>query len=630
MDKIMEDVDKRVRWLQSEQYSSTAGGVLGEPQKTARVGDEYQAQIPSLMTRNERLQLILSPLCHDAKTDVRDQFDFGLSIHVSWVHNQHKKNKEETLIDIKAKGRKSGIFGYGIDHNVFHVPCSSNEESWSELEHDSFILGLYIFGKNFRVVNCFMGNKGMPHVLSYYYGKFYRSEQHQKWSTYIKKGRTKSSPGRKTLRGWRRQELLSRLFPHVSDECKTRLTQVISTFDEGKLSFEEYVFSLRDTVGIKLLVEAVAIGKEKQDLTAKDKRRSRKKVKNQSLNTEEIINILKDRIGLSKARLDELFWEGVWPRLLANGWHSEQPTNYASKHSLVFLPPDVAKYSRRGLVKGSQYFDSLTGVLNKVATEPQLLENKVDPHTKNGSEDEQDLVKCTVVDTSLNGLVKVKELTSLSDLEPTGTQTSSSTSGETKQDTAEESKKENVNQSVVKSPDCGTSDMTRDMGHMANHLETVVAGIGDKTDVSNNEQVVRKLKLVIKQKSKQHYVSNTCNENSCGEDPRPKKQKIIVMDLGNPRVSPLSDGNDLMASTKPSVSPETNTNHHELSSLVASNGQRQSTRSRPLTKKALEALANGFMDPKKKRKGLEDTTNRRVRAKTALVSSWGAPTLRIT
>ena len=104
----------------------------------------------------------------------------------------------------------------------------------------------------------------------------------------------------------------------------------------------------------------------------------------------------------------------------------------------------------------------------------------------------------------------------------------------------------------------------------------------------------------------------------------------MVIDLNNPRVSPLTDGNNSLVSTIPSVSPVTNTNHCELSCLGASNGQRQSTRNRPLTKKALEALANGFLDPKKKRKKLEDTTNRRVRAKTALVSSCGAPTLRIT
>ncbi|GJS24303.1 gag/pol polyprotein [Tanacetum coccineum] len=49
MDKNMEDVDKRVEWLHCE--SHFAGDIFGEPQKTARIGDEYQAQIPSLMTK---------------------------------------------------------------------------------------------------------------------------------------------------------------------------------------------------------------------------------------------------------------------------------------------------------------------------------------------------------------------------------------------------------------------------------------------------------------------------------------------------------------------------------------------------------------------------------------------------
>ncbi|GJR60645.1 homeodomain-like protein [Tanacetum coccineum] len=51
-----------------------------------------------------------------------------------------------------------------------------------------------------------------------------------------------------------------------------KVSEVISTFEEGKLSFEKYVLALRDTVGIQLLVKAIAIGKEKWDLTAKDKK----------------------------------------------------------------------------------------------------------------------------------------------------------------------------------------------------------------------------------------------------------------------------------------------------------------------------------------------------------------------
>ncbi|GKB00777.1 homeodomain-like protein [Tanacetum coccineum] len=693
-----EDVDKRVEWLQSEQYSA-AGDIFGEPQKTARVGDEYQAQIPSLMNKNEQLKLISSPDCHDAKTDVQNNFKFDLSIPITWIHN-HRQKKEETLMEIQAKG-KSGILGSGTDNGLLAVPCLSIEESWSLIEQDSFILGLYIFGKNLRVVNKFMGNKGMPHVLSYYYGKFCKSDQHQKWSTYSKKILIKYSPGKKFLKGWRRQELLSRLLAHVTDECKTRLTQVISTYEEGKLSFEKYVFELRNTVGIELLVEAVAIGKEKQDLTTMEKKRSRKKMKRGSFKTEEIINILKDRIGLSKARLTEIFWEGVWPRLLAKGWHSEQPTSYASKPSLVFLAPGVAKFSRRDLMKGNQYFDSFTELLNKVASEPQLLENE----HEQSSEDRQDLMLYTIVDTSLVGLVKVRELTTSSDSEHADMQTSSTISGGNKQDTTGESHKEDVNKSVSESPDSETSNVNKDMdNHLdsvasaivekktdfvkytlvdtslvglvkvremkslydsvptdkqasssvsgvvdspdceagavdkdtPNHLDPVASGIvDDKRVLFVSEQPVRKLKLVIKQKPKQHHVSITTDDNASGkaefiEDPRPKKkQKSLVIDLNNPPVCPLSDGDNSLVSTKRSVSPETNANHQELC-RGASNGQRQSTRNRPLTIKALEALANGFLDQKSKRKGSEDKTPRRVRAKTALVTSFGAPTLKIT
>ncbi|MFS7899123.1 hypothetical protein Hanom_Chr00s045356g01776511 [Helianthus anomalus] len=101
-------------------------------------------------------------------------------------------------------------------------------------------------------------------------------------------------------------------------------------FEEGKLLFEKYVFTLRDMMGLDLLVQAVAIGKGKQDLTIKTRTRLRsKKVEStcSSLKTEEIVNILEDRIGLSKTRLNEFFWATGWPRLLARGWHYEKARN---------------------------------------------------------------------------------------------------------------------------------------------------------------------------------------------------------------------------------------------------------------------------------------------------------------
>ncbi|KAJ0946250.1 putative transcription regulator Homeodomain-LIKE family [Helianthus annuus] len=136
--------------------------------------------------------------------------------------------ENERLQLMNAKGEFC-VVGCETDNGLVPVPvpCSSREECWSAIEHDSFILGLYIFGKNLRVVNKFVGDKGMPNVISYYYGKFYRSGEYQNWSMYRKKRIKKSLPGKKIFRGWRLQELLSRLLSNVTDECKASLTQVI-------------------------------------------------------------------------------------------------------------------------------------------------------------------------------------------------------------------------------------------------------------------------------------------------------------------------------------------------------------------------------------------------------------------
>ncbi|KAM0050725.1 putative transcription regulator Homeodomain-LIKE family [Helianthus debilis subsp. tardiflorus] len=507
---------------------------------------------------------------------------------------------------INAKGEFC-VVGCETDSGLVPVPvpCSSREECWSAIEHDSFILGLYIFGKNLRVVNKFMGDKGMPKVVSYYYGKFYRSGEHQQWSMYRKKRIKKSLPGKKIFRGWRLLELLSRLLSNVTDECKASLTQVIKTFEEGKLSFEKYVFTLRDTMGLDLLVQAVAIGKGKQDLTIKTRTRLRsKKVEStcSSLKTEEIVDILKDRIGLSKTRLNEFFWAAVWPRLLARGWHYEQARNYAFENSknLVFLAPGVTKFSRRSLVKGSQYFDSLTEVLNKVASEPHLLEHEpdkdrsVDPHEAHGSDEEQDSMKCTVVDTSFVGLIKVRELASLTDFKPADMQASASVSGESEHDTTAESQNEDVNLKKAENT---------------------------KMDLSTDVQPARKLKLVFKRKTKRQTVDDIKKDNTRGEDEdvedaacSKNKRARIVNDLNNPLAGPSSDDDNKSSSAKPTVVSETTAKSDKTYSLTIVNGQRQSRRNRAMTTKALEALENGFMNPGK-------TRWKRVRTKTALVSS---------
>lgn len=110
-----------------------------------------------------------------------------------------------------------------------------------------------------------------------------------------------------------------------------------------------------------------------------------------SLTTDEISKLLSEDCCHSKALMNDLFWEAVWPRLLARGWHSEEvnsrhvassSSNSSSSsssgsipsHILVFLKPGVKRFARRKMASGDQYFASETDVLRKVAREPGLLE----------------------------------------------------------------------------------------------------------------------------------------------------------------------------------------------------------------------------------------------------------------
>jgi len=220
---------------------------------------------------------------------------------------------------------------------------------------------------------------------------------------------------------------------------------------------EDYVLTLKTSVGLKALVEGVGVGKGKEDLTglAVDSMKPTQALPVRqeipvgkacsTLTPPEIISFLTGDFRLSKARTSDLFWEAVWPRLLARGWHSEQPDSHnyavASKHSLVFLVPGVKKFSRK-LLKGNHYFDSVSDVLCKVASDPELIELGTIADGKEGNDWEQDakldrenspdqprhcylkvktpnrstdVMKFTVVDTSLASekMMKVRELRSL-------------------------------------------------------------------------------------------------------------------------------------------------------------------------------------------------------------------------
>ncbi|AES82485.2 uncharacterized protein [Medicago truncatula] len=305
-----------------------------------RIGPEYQAEIPSLIEKSDQLSLRTDP------TDSEDVHDKSLSSAIS-----------------------------------LPIPVI-----WSIADTNSFVLGLFIFGKNFTKIKRFIENKRMGEILTFYYGKFYETDGYCRWSECRKLKGRKCIIGKKLFAGARQQELLSRLIPHVSDESQDTFLQVSKSYVEGRTSLEEYISYLKSTAGLGVLVEAVSIGKEKGDLTRLDvepRKNSPGAFSAQtckalsSFGPSDIIQSLTGGFQLSKTKSDDLFWEAVWPRLLARGWHSEQPMYQGyvtSKDYLVFLIPGVDKFSRRKLVKGDHYFDSVSDVLNKVVAEPNILE----------------------------------------------------------------------------------------------------------------------------------------------------------------------------------------------------------------------------------------------------------------
>ncbi|XP_020212095.1 uncharacterized protein LOC109796735 [Cajanus cajan] len=490
---------------------------FGDPELVPRVGDEYQAKIPSLITAPYLSQLVKKTTDSEIKVNLEESISLGLPIPLKWGHCKFEGSCGCGTLESVTSEAGPVISGHecpevrvelhtathGEDKNDggftnfessksdekdpprgnYLLPGLLYNQSWTDTEYNSFLLGLYVFGKNLNFLKRFVGSKNMGDILFFYYGKFFKSKEYGRWSECRKLRTKRCIYGQKIFTGWRQQELLSRLFSHVPRECQTTLVEISRKFGEGKMPFEEYVFALKDAVGIDLLIAAVGIGKGKQDLTGTavepPKTNHVFSVRHEipigkacsSLTSADIIKFLTGDFRLSKARSSDLFWEAVWPRLLAKGWHSEQPKDQVvsgSKQSLVFLIPGVKKFSRRKLVKGNQYFDSISDVLNKVASDPGLLETEsqaieggVDREKHQDKRDlegvsntqqfhhlqshsskcNQDLTKFTIVDTSMvhdMNQRKVRQTRSLP-FQPMSISTISSCSSESEQDTSEDS-----------------------------------------------------------------------------------------------------------------------------------------------------------------------------------------------
>ncbi|KAL2953975.1 hypothetical protein AAZX31_19G195900 [Glycine max] len=489
--------------------------IFGDPEVLPRVGEEYQAEIPSLITTPYLSQLVKKTRDSEITVIEQESMSLGLPIPLKWAHckfegscgcglsesftseagpiiSENECPEVEVTLQTVSHGGEKNVGGFSNfesssksvqPRGKYLLPGLLDDQSWTDIEYNNFLLGLYVFGKNLKFLKRFVGSRTMGDILFFYYGKFFKSKEYCRWSECRKLRTKRCIYGQKIFTGWRQQELLSRLFPRVPGESQTTLVEISRKFVEGKMPFEEYVFALKDAVGIDLLIAAVGIGKGKQDLTGTavepTKINHTFSVRPEipigkacsSLTPADVIKFLTGDFRLSKARSSDLFWEAVWPRLLAKGWHSEQPIDQVvsgSKQSLVFLVPGVKKFSRRKLVKGDHYFDSISDVLNKVASDPGLLEtesqategsadrkktedqgdlegvpNREQVHylQPQSSKTNQDLTKFTIVDTSMFHDMNQHKVTQMRSLpfQTMSVSTISSCSSESEHDTSEES-----------------------------------------------------------------------------------------------------------------------------------------------------------------------------------------------
>ena len=200
----MEAANSDHLWLKPE-HLNDHGHLFREPAKTTRIGDSYQAQIPTLLIEMKEYRANTHEYARNesniftSESD-NDQFSDILSVLDDRSHELDALDKRNKL--------------------------AKSDESGSILDHANFRLGFYIFGKKLDLVKKFTETEETGKLLCYYYGNFYATNEHKQWSIYQKKENKKEKPGMKIFKGWRRDELFCRIFPSVSDDHKASLTRV--------------------------------------------------------------------------------------------------------------------------------------------------------------------------------------------------------------------------------------------------------------------------------------------------------------------------------------------------------------------------------------------------------------------
>ena len=257
--------------------------VFGDPDVFPRVGEGYQVEIPPMISKSGYSWLQKKSHEAESTASALHAFGVGLPIPLIWIKDEQDNNDhsplknacnsagvankiesskkecikesqndldydkpnpklevvDNTLVNRMELGdlgnsnvkQETQIWVHEKHRDKDHclVPGSASD-TWNEIEEGSFILGLYIFGKNLVQVKKFIGNKKMGDILSFYYGKFYKSDRYQRWSGCRKMRSRKCIFGQKIFTGPRQQELLSRLLPNVSEECRNKLLEVLLKF----------------------------------------------------------------------------------------------------------------------------------------------------------------------------------------------------------------------------------------------------------------------------------------------------------------------------------------------------------------------------------------------------------------
>ncbi|KAJ4906370.1 Uncharacterized protein Rs2_10028 [Raphanus sativus] len=464
--------------------------------------------------------------------------------------------------------------------------------------------------------------------------------------------------------------------------------QVINRLEAARTALSDLLSCIR---GVQ---ECVASGKGKKDLTLEASKLSnhgggsKVRIRN-DLPVADIVKFLKGEYRMSKTRSSDLFWEAVWPRLLARGWHSEQPKD-GPKNSLVFLVPEADKFSRRKMSKGNHYFDSLTDVLNKVALDPTLLHLNTDEDPPGSKKEEeikneppmdieefdddddssqnnskkkkkkkrylepriktsktQEVTMFTIMDTSgMEDGCRLKELRSLH-IETGNSPTSYLSESEDYQLSEESKKKEEttaVSISSVNMDNSGTISLNerlqknRKRGRPRNpkllpNRSSLAEDVKKKpvkkkgtqmrpnpSEADQNVVVMREEHIDTPKLSSTG--SSAEDDSSCGRNEgrqgRPEIREDFDLNVSQTSLegeeAVITEGMDNSESSRALKQSSIQMDEEMPGEMqVSGPGRRQSTRTRPLTAKALEAFAFGYLgnSEKKKRKATGESRRRK-------------------